>query len=58
MLELLNQIFPFFLFAFSSLFTLVNPVGLSPTFLSLVSPFDDEEKKGLVVKVFLQQQLC
>ena len=33
----------FFLFAFSSLFTLVNPVGISPAFVSLTQRFPPED---------------
>ncbi len=47
MSDIFHQLFPFFLLAFSSLFTLVNPIGLSPTFLSLISDFDANEKKRI-----------
>ncbi|MBC8213542.1 MAG: MarC family protein [Candidatus Marinimicrobia bacterium] len=50
MADIFQQLFPFFLLAFSSLFTLVNPIGLSPTFLSLISDFGEHEKKRITRK--------
>ena len=41
---------PFFLFAFSSLFTLVNPVGISPAFVSLTQRFPLEDVPGIALR--------
>ena len=40
----------FFILAFSSLFTLVNPIGLSPVFLSMVDSCDDKERQKIALK--------
>ena len=40
----------YFILSFSSLITLVNPIGLSPVFLSLVEQFDDKERRRVAVK--------
>ncbi len=40
----------YFILSFSSLVTLVNPIGLSPVFLSLVEQFDDKERRRVAVK--------
>ncbi|MDP6853468.1 MAG: MarC family protein [Candidatus Marinimicrobia bacterium] len=40
----------FFILSFSSLVTLVNPIGLSPVFLSLVEQFDDNERRRVAIK--------
>ncbi|MDP6571194.1 MAG: MarC family protein [Candidatus Marinimicrobia bacterium] len=40
----------FFILSFSSLVTLVNPIGLSPVFLSLVEQFDDKERRRVAIK--------
>ncbi|UCD38585.1 MAG: NAAT family transporter [Fidelibacterota bacterium] len=45
---------PFFVFAFSSLFTLVNPVGISPAFVSLTQRFPP----GDVPKIALRGTLA
>lgn len=40
----------FFFLAFSSLFTLVNPIGLSAVYLSMVEQFNDRERKRIAFK--------
>ena len=40
----------YFILSFSSLFTLVNPIGISPLFLSLVEQFEDKERRRIAVK--------
>jgi len=46
----MTELNSFFLLAFSSLFTLVNPIGLSPVYLSMVDQFDDRERKRIAFK--------
>ena len=46
----MNEITTFFILAFSTLFTLVNPIGLSPVYLSIVENFGDEERKQIALK--------
>jgi len=45
--------FPFFLLAFSSLFTLVNPIGISPAFISITSRFPPEDIRKIAFKATL-----
>lgn len=45
--------FQYFLISFLSLFSLVNPIGLSPVYLSIVEHFDDQEKKKVLIKAIL-----
>ena len=40
----------FFLFAFSSLFTLVNPVGISPAFVSLTQRFPPDDVPRIALR--------
>ena len=46
----MNELIAFFILAFSSLFTLVNPVGLSPVFLSMVDHCDERERRQIAFK--------
>ena len=46
----MNELNTFFILAFSSLFTLVNPIGLSPVYLSLVEQFDEKERKQIALR--------
>ena len=46
----MNELITFFILAFSSLFTLVNPIGLSPVFLSMVEHCNDNEKRQIALK--------
>ena len=46
----MNELTTFFILAFSSLFTLVNPIGLSPVFLSMVEHCNDNEKQQIALK--------
>jgi len=41
---------PFFLLALSSLFTLVNPVGISPAFVSLTQRFPPEDRPKIALR--------
>ena len=49
----LPSYFQYFLISFFSLFSLVNPIGLSPVYLSMVEHFDDQEKKKVLIKAIL-----
>lgn len=40
----------FFIFAFSSLFALVNPIGISPAFVSLTQRFPSNEVPGIAAR--------
>ena len=46
----MNELATFFILAFSSLFTLVNPIGLSPVFLSMVEHCNDNERQQIALK--------
>ena len=46
----MNELTTFFILAFSTLFTLVNPIGLSPVYLSIVDNFGPEERKQIALK--------
>ena len=46
----MNELTTFFILAFSTLFTLVNPIGLSPVYLSIVNNFGPEERKQIALK--------
>ena len=46
----MNELTTFFILAFSSLFTLVNPIGLSPVFLSMVEHCNDNERRQIALK--------
>ena len=48
----------FFILTFSSLFTLINPIGISPILLGITKDLDDKEytkvvKKGIIVAYFI-----
>jgi len=45
-----ERINTFFFLAFSSLFTLVNPIGLSPVFLSMVEHCNDNGRRQIALK--------
>ena len=54
----MNEITTFFILAFSTLFTLVNPIGLTPVYLSMVEHFATEERglialKGTITAFFI-----
>ena len=40
----------FFILAFSTIFTLINPIGLTAVYLSIVEPFDTKEKSRIALK--------
>jgi len=40
----------FFILAFSTIFTLINPIGLTAVYLSIVEPFDIKEKNRIALK--------
>ena len=40
----------FFLLTFSSLFTLINPIGITPILLSITKDLDDNEYTGIIKK--------
>ena len=46
----MNELTAFFILAFSTLFTLVNPIGLSPVYLSIVDNFGPEERQQIALK--------
>lgn len=46
----MTELNSFLILAFSSLFTLVNPIGLSPVYLSLVEQFDERERRQIAFK--------
>ena len=41
------ELIKFFIIAFTSLFALVNPIGFSPMFISLVDNMSPQEKKQI-----------
>ena len=40
----------FLILAFSTIFTLINPIGLTAVYLSIVEPFDAKEKSRIALK--------
>ena len=46
----MTELTSYFILAFSYLFTLVNPIGLSPVFLSMVDHCDDKERQKIALK--------
>ena len=46
----MSELFSFFIFSFSTIFTLTNPIGLTPVYLSLVTEFSQEEKEKIAKK--------
>ena len=44
------ELIKFFIIAFTSLFALVNPIGFSPMFISLVDNMNPQEKKQIATK--------
>ena len=44
------ELIRFFIIAFTSLFALVNPIGFSPMFISLVDDMPSEQKKQIALK--------
>ena len=44
------EIVKFFIISFTSLFALVNPIGFSPMFISLVDELNPQEKKQIANK--------
>ena len=54
----MNELTAFFILAFSTLFTLINPIGLTAVYLSMVEQFDTEERsriafKGTITALFI-----
>ena len=45
-----TELFTFFVFAFTSLITLVDPIGFAPVYLSLVDGMTRDEKKRVAKK--------
>ena len=53
----MNEVFSFALLAFTSFFTLINPLGTMPVFMSMTADLTDDErnrtaKKASVVSLF------
>ena len=46
----MDSLFPFALLCFTSFFTLINPLGTMPVFLSMTSGMSEEERKRIVMK--------
>ena len=46
----MNELTAFFLLAFSTLFTLTNPIGLTPVYLSMVEQFGSKERGQIILK--------
>ena len=46
----MNELTTFFILAFSTLFTLINPIGLTAVYLSMVEQFDTEERSRIAFK--------
>ena len=46
----MNELTTFFVLAFSTLFTLINPIGLSAVYLSMVEQFGAEEGGIIALK--------
>jgi len=46
----MTELTSFFVLSFSSIFTLVNPIGLSPVFLSMVDHCDEKERQRIALK--------
>ena len=46
----MNELTTFFILAFSTLFTLINPIGLTPVYLSMVEQFGAEKRGRIALK--------
>ena len=46
----MNEITTFFILAFSTLFTLINPIGLVAVYLSIIEQFETKEKNRVALK--------
>ena len=46
----MNELITYFILAFSTLFTLVNPIGLTAVYLSIIEPFGAAERKNIAFK--------
>lgn len=46
----MDSLFPFALLCFTSFFTLINPLGTMPVFLSMTSGMSEKERKHIVMK--------
>ena len=46
----MNELITFFVLAFSTLFTLINPIGLTPVYLSMVEQFGAEKRGRIALK--------
>ena len=54
----MNELTIYFILAFSTLFTLINPIGLAPVYLSMVKQFSVKERgrialKGTITALFI-----
>ena len=46
----MNELIAYFILAFSTLFTLVNPIGLTAVYLSIIEPYGAAERKNIAFK--------
>ena len=46
----MNELTTFFVLAFSTLFTLINPIGLTAVYLSIVENYEAKERKRIALK--------
>ncbi|HBK28624.1 MAG TPA: antibiotic resistance protein MarC, partial [Parabacteroides sp.] len=46
----MESLFPFALLCFTSFFTLINPLGTMPVFLSMTGGMSEKERKRIVMK--------
>jgi len=46
----MNELITFSILAFSTLFTLINPIGLTAVYLSIVEPFGTKERNKIALK--------
>ncbi len=49
----MDSLFPFALLCFTSFFTLINPLGTMPVFLSMTAGMSNEERKRIITKATL-----
>ena len=45
--------YTFFILTFSSLFTLLNPIGITPILLSITEKYEDQDYKSVIKKGIL-----
>ena len=48
----MDTLLPFALLCFTSFFTLTNPLGTMPVFLTMTKGMDDEERRHIVKRVY------